>query len=98
MCASGARAPGCATRWSQSGPAGLERIRATLYHHGIAGAPDELRTLAGRQFLAGLELPIDARERITVALEIIDLLDAQLAKLERDLRARSRAIRPAAGR
>ena len=61
-----------------SGPAGLERIRATLYHHGIAGAPDELRTLAGRQFLAGLELPVDARERITVALEIIDLLDAQL--------------------
>ena len=40
-----------------------------------------------RQFLAGLELPLDARERITVALEIIDLLDAQLAELERDLRA-----------
>ena len=44
------------TSWTQ-------RIRATLYHHGIAGAPDELRTLAGRQFLAGLELPVDARER-----------------------------------
>ena len=52
--------------------------------------PDELRTLAGRQFLAGLELPVDALERITVALEIIDLLDAQLAELERDLRALAR--------
>jgi len=71
------------TSWTQ-------RIRATLYHHGIAGAPDELRTLAGRQFLARLELPVDAQERITTALEIIDLLDAQLAELERDLRALAR--------
>ena len=71
------------TSWTQ-------RIRATLYHHGIAGAPDELRTLAGRQFLARLPLPVDAQERITVALEIIDLLDAQLAELERDLRALAR--------
>ena len=67
-----------------------QRIRATLYHHGIAGAPDELRTLAGRQFLARLELPVDARERIAVALEIIDLLDAQLAEIDRDLRALAR--------
>jgi transposase len=72
------------TSWTQ-------RIRATLYHHGVAGAPDELRTLAGRQFLAGLELPADARERVTIALEVIDLLDAQLAELERDLRALARA-------
>jgi transposase len=71
------------TSWTQ-------RIRATLYHHGIAGAPDELRTLAGRHFLTALELPVDARERITVALEIIDLLDAQLGELERDLRALAR--------
>ena len=71
------------TSWTQ-------RIRATLYHHGIAGAPDELRTLAGRQFLAALELPLDARERITTALEIMDLLDAQLGELERDLRALAR--------
>jgi transposase len=71
------------TSWTQ-------RIRATLYHHGIPGAPDELRTLAGRRFLAALELPVDARERITIALEIIDLLDAQLAELERDLRALAR--------
>ena len=67
-----------------------QRIRATLYHHGVAGAPDELRTLAGRQFLAGLELTVDARERIKIALEIIDLLDAQLAEIDHDLRALAR--------
>ena len=59
-------------------------------HHGIAGAPDDLRTLAGRQFLAGLDLPVDARERISVALEMIDLLEIQLATIERDLRALAR--------
>jgi transposase len=71
------------TSWTQ-------RIRATLYHHGVAGAPDELRTLAGRQFLDGLELPVDAQERIRVALEIIDMLDIQLSEIERDLRALAR--------
>jgi transposase len=71
------------TSWTQ-------RIRATLYHHGVAGAPDELRTLAGRRFLADLQLPVDAQERITIALEIIDLLDAQLAEIEQDLRVLAR--------
>jgi transposase len=68
----------------------VQRIRATLYHHGIPGAPDDLRTLAGRQFLTGLQLPIDARERISVALEMIDLLEIQIATIERDLRALAR--------
>ena len=68
----------------------IQRIRATLYHHGIAGAPDDLRTLAGRQFLAALELPVDALERISVALEMIDLLEIQIATIERDLRPLAR--------
>ena len=71
------------TGWTQ-------RIRATLYHHGIPGAPDDLRTLVGREFLAGLELVPDATERIRVALEIIDMLDIQLAIIETDLRALAR--------
>jgi transposase len=71
------------TSWTQ-------RIRATLYHHGVAGAPDDLRTLAGRQFLDALELPLDAAERLRVALEIIDMLDIQLSQIERDLRALAR--------
>jgi transposase len=68
----------------------IQRIRATLYHHGVAGAPDDLRTLAGRQFLSELELPVDAQERIQVALEIIDMLEIQLSRIERDLRTLAR--------
>jgi transposase len=68
----------------------IQRIRATLYHHGVAGAPDDLRTLAGRQFLTELELPLDAEERIRVALEIIEMLEIQLARIERDLRTLAR--------
>ena len=71
---------------SQERTSWVQRIRATLYHHGITTTPDNLRTRAGREFLAGLELPADAIERITVALELIDVLDVQIAKLERDLR------------
>lgn len=68
----------------------IQRIRAVLYHHGIAGAPDDLRTLAGREFLATLELPVDASERIRVALDMIDLLEIQINTIERDLRAIAR--------
>ncbi|HYB26245.1 MAG TPA: IS110 family transposase [Solirubrobacteraceae bacterium] len=68
----------------------VQRIRATLFHHGIPGAPDDLRTLAGRQFLAGLDLAPDASERIGVALEMIDLLEIQIATIERDLRPLAR--------
>ena len=42
----------------------LARIQATLFHHGVAGAPERLRSAGGREFLAGLELPDAARERI----------------------------------
>lgn len=70
------------TAWQQ-------RIRAVLYHHGI-GAPADLRTLAGRQFLGALDLPADARERILVALEMIDLLEIQIARIERDLKSIAR--------
>ena len=68
----------------------IQRIRATLYHHGVPGAPDDLRTLAGREFLQGLQLPSDAAERIRVALEIIDMLEIHLSAIERDLRALAR--------
>jgi transposase len=68
----------------------FQRIRATLYHHGVSGAPAQLRTLSGRQFLQRLNLPADATERIRIALAIIDLLEIQLAGLERDLRALAR--------
>jgi len=68
----------------------LVRVQATLFHHGIGGVPDQLLRARGRAFLAELELPDAARERIEVALEIIDALDRQLAPLERDIRALAR--------
>src|SRR5215216_4074540 len=44
----------------------FQRIRATLYHHGVDGTPEKLRTADGRAFLERLELPADARERIQI--------------------------------
>jgi transposase len=42
----------------------MQRIQATLFHHGVSGTPQKLRTRAGREFLDALDLPQDARERI----------------------------------
>jgi transposase len=63
----------------------LQRVQATLFHHGIAGAPDKLLSPAGRAFLDALELPDAARERIGVSLGMIEALDGQLAPIEREL-------------
>jgi transposase len=63
----------------------LKRVQATLFHHGIAGAPDKLLSAQGRAFLDRLELPEAASERIAVALQMIEALDRQLAPLERQL-------------
>ncbi len=68
----------------------MQRIQATLYHHGVRGTPDKLRTRAGRAFLDELELPGDARERIEVALAMVDAIEAQIAPLERELRQLAR--------
>jgi Transposase IS116/IS110/IS902 family len=56
----------------------------------IAGTPDKLRTADGRAFLQRLPLPADARERIEIALAMIDAIDAQIAPLERELRQLAR--------
>jgi transposase len=68
----------------------LQRVQATLFHHGIAGVPDKLLSGQGREFLAGLELPEAARERIEVALAMIAALDRQLAPIEQQLRRLAR--------
>ena len=68
----------------------MQRIQATLFHHGIGGTPDKLRTRAGRAYLDGLQLADDARERIDVALAMVDAIDAQIAPLERELRQLAR--------
>ena len=68
----------------------FQRIQATLFHHGVSGTPEKLRTRAGRAFLDSLELPDDARERIEIALAMIDAIESQLAPLERELRQLAR--------
>ena len=60
-----------------------------LYHHGIPQRRD-LLTLEKRQWLARQKLPAAAREQVTIALEMIDALDIQLAPFDAALRAYAR--------
>jgi transposase len=66
-----------------------QRIQAVLYHHGVAQRRD-LLTVNKRQWLEELDLPAAAREQVTVALTVIDALDAQSEPLTRELRAYGR--------
>jgi transposase len=66
-----------------------QRIQAVLYHHGVPRRR-RLMTREGRGWLEEVELPAVAREQITVALVMIDALDAQLAPITRELRAYAR--------
>jgi transposase len=68
----------------------MQRIQATLFHHGVSGTPERLRTGEGREFLEHLALPADARERIMIALVMVDAIEAQIAPLERELRQLAR--------
>jgi transposase len=63
----------------------LQRIQATLFHHGIVNVADQLLRANGRALLRTLALPPAALQRIEVALALIDELDRQLAPLEREL-------------
>jgi transposase len=66
-----------------------QRIQAVLYHHGCPQRRN-LMTGEGQRWLAAQPLPACAREQVTVALAMIDALDAQLAPLNRELRAYAR--------
>jgi transposase len=68
----------------------LQRIRATLFEHGVAAAPEQLLRAEGRAFLRALALPPAAAQRIDVALAIIDEIDRQLIPLERERAALAR--------
>jgi transposase len=68
----------------------LQRIQATLFHHGIGGVPEKLNGSGGREFLDQLELPADARERIDISLAMVDSLEGQLRPLEAELRKLAR--------
>jgi transposase len=63
-----------------------QRIQATLYHHGL---PRRRSLLVGdgRQWLASQPLPAAAGEQVSVALAMIDAIEARIAPLDRELRA-----------
>jgi transposase len=67
-----------------------QRIHAVLYHHGLPTCRGGLLTGEGRAWLQRAALPAVARGQITVALEMIDALDVQLAPIDRELRAYAR--------
>jgi transposase len=62
-----------------------QRMQAVLYHHGVPPR-SWLLGVESRAWLVGLTLPAAAREQITIALTLIDALDAQLVPLDRELR------------
>ena len=66
-----------------------QRIQAVLYHHGCpqrAAADDRRRARVARRAAAAET----ARQQVTVALAMIDALDAQIAPLDKQLRAYAR--------
>ena len=66
-----------------------QRIQAVLYHHGCPQRRN-LMTAEGQHWLAAQPLPTGAREQVTVALAMIEAVDAQLTPLTRELRAYAR--------
>ena len=63
-----------------------QRIQAVLYHH---GCPQRraLMTGEGREWLRAQPLPASAREQVTIAVAMIDAIDAQLGPITKELRA-----------
>src|SRR5512132_961439 len=66
-----------------------QRMQAVLYHHGVPPR-SWLLGAESRAWLTSLALPAAAREQITVALAMVDAIDAQLAPLDRELRGYAR--------
>jgi transposase len=66
-----------------------QRIQSVLYHHGCPQRGD-LINRGGLQWLAAQPLTSLAREQVTVALQIIDAVDQQLAPLDQWLRVYAR--------
>jgi transposase len=66
-----------------------QRMQAVLYHHGLPKRAG-LLTCENRAWVQQLPLPAAGREQITVALRMIDALDAQLPALDKQLRSYAR--------
>ena len=68
----------------------MQRIQATLFHHGIGGTPEAAHRARAASSSPRSSCPTDARERIEIALAMVDAIDAQIAPLERELRQLAR--------
>ena len=66
-----------------------QRIQATLFHHGCPQRR-QLMTGDGREWLATQPLAGVAREQVTIALQMIEAVDRQMAPLDKQLRAYAR--------
>jgi transposase len=66
-----------------------QRIQAVLYHHGCP-QHGNLLTAESRSWLAAQPLSVAARGQITIALSVIDALDAQIVPLDKELRSFAR--------
>jgi len=66
-----------------------QRIQAVLYHH---GCPHRRRLMEGDgpQWLEDQPLPAGARQQVTVALAVIDMLEREIDPVERELRGYAR--------
>jgi hypothetical protein len=64
-----------------------------LLHHAVSGTPERLRTNERRVFLQRLRLPADARERIEIALRMIDAIETQILAGARAAPARASSDR-----
>jgi transposase len=71
------------TAWQQ-------RIHAALFHHGLPRPTQELLSQPTRAWLERVPLPPASRQALAVALRQIDGLDAELAPIDRWLRALAR--------
>jgi transposase len=69
----------------------LQRIRATLFHHGVCDAPARLGSGAGLAVLDELDLPDASTERIAVCLRMIERLDEEIHELDLALERYCRA-------
>lgn len=68
----------------------LQRIHAVLFHHGLRIPAGRLSGRAAAEALAQLDLPESAQGQITIALELVEHVNGQLAPLDAELRSFAR--------
>jgi transposase len=66
-----------------------QRMHSVLYHHGFRQQRN-LLTAERRAWIDALQIPAAGREQLTIALQIIDALDAQLIPFDHELRTIAR--------